>query len=38
MGKAMSCMDEGGKKMHDGLKAGNMVEAEAGNKLIEFGC
>ena len=37
MGKAMSYIDEGGKKMHDGLKAGNMMEVEAGNKLIEFG-
>ena len=33
----MSYIDEGGKKIHDGLKAGNMVEVEAGNKLKEFG-
>ena len=37
MGKAMSYIDEGGKEMHDGLKAGNMMEIEAGSKLIEFG-
>ena len=35
-GKAMSCIDEGGKKIHEGLKAGNMMEVEVGNKLIEF--
>ena len=32
----MSYIDEGGKKIQDGLKAGNMNEVEAGNKLIEF--
>ena len=37
LGKAMSCIDEGGKKIHDRLKAGKMMEVEAGNKLIEFG-
>ena len=37
MGKTVFCIDEGGKKIHDGLKAGNMMEVEAGNKLIEFG-
>ena len=37
MGKAISNIDEGGKKICDGLKAGNMMEVEAGNKLIEFG-
>ena len=37
MGKAMSYIDESGKKIHDGLKAGNMMEVEVGNKLIEFG-
>ena len=25
------------EKMHDGLKAGNIIEVEAGNKLIKFG-
>ena len=33
----MPYIDEGGEKMHDGLKEDNMVEVEAGNKLIEFG-
>ena len=33
----MSCIDEGGKKIHEGLKAGNMMEFEAGNRLIEYG-
>ena len=33
----MSYIDEGGKKIHDGLKAGNMMEVKAGNKLTEFG-
>ena len=37
VGKPVSCIDEGGKKIHDVLKAGNMMEAEVGNKLIEFG-
>ena len=37
MGKAISYIDEGGKKIYDGLKADNMRELEAGNKLIEFG-
>ena len=37
MGKAMSCIDKGGKRIHDGLKAGNMMGVEAGNKLMEFG-
>ena len=37
MGKAMSYINEGGKKIHNGLKAGNMMEVGAGNKLIEFG-
>ena len=37
MGKVMSYIDEGGRKIHDGLKAGSVMEAEAGNKLIEFG-
>ena len=35
MEKAMSCIDQGAKKIHDGLKAGNVMEVEAGNKLIE---
>ena len=37
MGKAVSYTDEGGLKIHDGIKAGNVMEVEAGNKLIEFG-
>ena len=37
MEKAVSYMDEGGKKILDGFKAGNMMKGEAGNKLIEFG-
>ena len=37
MGQAMPYIDEGGKKIHDGLKAGNIMEVETGNKLIEFG-
>ena len=37
MWKAMSYMDENGKKIHDGLKAGNVMEVEVGNKLIELG-
>ena len=37
MGEAMSYIDESGKKIHDGLKAGNMMEDEAGNKVIEVG-
>ena len=37
MVKAMSYIDNSGKKIHDRLKAGNMLEVEAGNKLIQFG-
>ena len=33
----MSYIDEGGKKIQHGLKAGIMMEVEAGNKVIEFG-
>ena len=33
----MFYINEGGKKIHGGLKAGNMMEVEAGNKLKEFG-
>ena len=33
----MFYIDEGGKKIRDGLKAGNIMEVEGGNKLIEFG-
>ena len=33
MGKAMSDIDEGGKKIHDGLKAGNMMEGEAAKQI-----
>ena len=34
VGKAMSYIDEGRKKKHDGLKAGNIMEVETRNKLI----
>ena len=34
---AMSYIDEGGKKIHDVLKVGYMMEVEGGNKFIEFG-
>ena len=37
MGKAMSYIDEGRKKIHDGLKAGSITEVEKGNKLTDFG-
>ena len=37
IGKAMSYIDKGRKKIHDGLNAGNLMVVEAGNKLIEFG-
>ena len=37
MGKTVSYIDEGGMKIYDGLKADNMMEVEAGNKLIELG-
>ena len=37
MRKTMSYIDEGQKKIHDGLIAGNKMEVETGNKLIEFG-
>ena len=30
MGKGMSYIDEGGKKIYNGLKAGNMMKVEAG--------
>ena len=33
----MAYFDNGGKKIHDGLKAGSIMEVEAGNRLIEFG-
>ena len=36
MDKAVSYIDEDGRKIPDGLKAGNMMEVEAGNKIIEF--
>ena len=37
MERAMSYNDEGGKKTSDGLKNKNMMEVEAGYKLVEFG-
>ena len=37
MGKVMFYINEGEKNIHDGLKAGNMMYVEAGNKLIEIG-
>ena len=36
MGKAMSCINEDGKKIQDGVKAGNMMEVEAGNKMMNL--
>ena len=32
MGKALSYIDEGEKKIHDGIKAGNIMEVEAGKQ------
>ena len=37
MGKTVSYIDEVGKKIYDGLKAGNTMEVEAENKWIKFG-
>ena len=37
MDRAMGYIDEGGKKISDGLKSHNMMEVEVGQKLIEFG-
>ena len=37
MDRAMGYIDEGGKKISEGLKSHNMMEVEAGQKLIEFG-
>ena len=37
LGKVMSCIDEGGKEIHDGLKAASMMGVETGDKMIEFG-
>ena len=33
----MSYVEEGGQKINNGLKANDMMEVQAGNKLIEFG-
>ena len=37
MGRAMSYIDQGGQKLNKGLKINDMMEVEAGQKLIEFG-
>ena len=37
MDRAMSYIDEGGQKINKGLKINDMLEVEAGQKLIEFG-
>ena len=37
MNRAMSYIDEGGKKISAGLKDNNLMEVEAGYKLDEFG-
>ena len=37
MDRAMGYIDEGGKKISEGLKSHNMMEVEVGQKLIEFG-
>ena len=37
MDKAMDYIDERGKNISDGLKSHNIIEVEAGEKLIEFG-
>ena len=33
----MSYVKEGGQKINNGLKVNDMMEVQAGNKLIEFG-
>ena len=37
MDRAMSYIDQGGQKINKGLKINDMIEVEAGQKLIEFG-
>ena len=37
MEKAMSYVEEGEQKINNGLKVNDMMEVQAGNKLIEFG-
>ena len=37
MEKAVSYVQEGGQKINNVLKANDMMEVQAGNKLIEFG-
>ena len=37
MDRAMSYIDQGGQKINKGLKINDMMEVEAGQKLIEFG-
>ena len=37
MDRAMSFIDQGGQKINKGLKINDMMEVEAGQKLIEFG-
>ena len=37
MDRAMSYIDQGGQKINKGMKINDMIEVEAGQKLIEFG-
>ena len=37
MDRAMSYLGQGGQKINKGLKISDMMEVEAGQKLIEFG-
>ena len=37
MDRAMGYIDEGGKKINEGLESHNMMEVEVGQKLIELG-
>ena len=37
MDRAMSYIDQGGQTINKGLKINDMMELEAGQKLIEFG-
>ena len=37
MDRAVSYIDQGGQKINKGLKINDMMEVEAGQKLIEFG-
>ena len=33
----MTYIEQGGQRISEGFKQGDMMEVEAGNKLIEFG-